>query len=369
MNNYELYHHGIKGQKWGVRRFQKKDGTLTPAGKKRYSEDKESTKKVSREDKLYEKYKTLGYSDEEARETARGHARTEKALKIIGGVALTAATAYVAYQIYDKNADRTIKANKIIQTVHTGDISERIQAGNPFYATYTKRDNTIYASKVFSHFSDQSSISKMYTKDGIKVASERTSKKIFEQLSKSDPEVREYARRITKIGIKDPNTAFQYSLVLRNNSGDRLKRMGVDDLDHDRIHKKFYDELKKRGYGALMDANDKRREGFTWNPVIIFDDQIKHVVSTTPASKEDLGAAKMAKASAWVSARYKFTKPSSMITPVSVAAGYGYLYSLGSTLSANKSVNARSAYVEQYRAEHPSTKLTNKRIVAMYDKR
>lgn len=32
----ELYHFGIKGQKWGVRRFQNKDGSLTPAGKKRY---------------------------------------------------------------------------------------------------------------------------------------------------------------------------------------------------------------------------------------------------------------------------------------------------------------------------------------------
>ena len=31
----ELYHHGIKGQRWGVRRYQNKDGTLTPAGKKR----------------------------------------------------------------------------------------------------------------------------------------------------------------------------------------------------------------------------------------------------------------------------------------------------------------------------------------------
>lgn len=30
-----LYHHGIKGQKWGVRRYQNKDGSLTPAGKKR----------------------------------------------------------------------------------------------------------------------------------------------------------------------------------------------------------------------------------------------------------------------------------------------------------------------------------------------
>lgn len=38
----ELYHFGIKGQKWGVRRYQNPDGTLTAAGKKRrakYEED------------------------------------------------------------------------------------------------------------------------------------------------------------------------------------------------------------------------------------------------------------------------------------------------------------------------------------------
>ena len=33
----ELSHHGIKNQKWGVRRFQNKDGSLTPAGRKRYN--------------------------------------------------------------------------------------------------------------------------------------------------------------------------------------------------------------------------------------------------------------------------------------------------------------------------------------------
>lgn len=39
MQSEELSHHGILGMKWGVRRFQNKDGSLTAAGKKRYGSD------------------------------------------------------------------------------------------------------------------------------------------------------------------------------------------------------------------------------------------------------------------------------------------------------------------------------------------
>lgn len=66
MENNELYHWGKKGMKWGVRRYQNKDGTLTEAGRRRYARDareKEYDKFDESKGTYYRESKKNGRSD------------------------------------------------------------------------------------------------------------------------------------------------------------------------------------------------------------------------------------------------------------------------------------------------------------------
>lgn len=69
MDQNELYHHGIKGQKWGVRRYQNPDGSLTAAGKKKYG-TKSNYEKVLKAKGLKAKVKAQ-------KEREKQNARTE----------------------------------------------------------------------------------------------------------------------------------------------------------------------------------------------------------------------------------------------------------------------------------------------------
>lgn len=85
MSNYyisrnALYHHGIKGQKWGIRRFQDKTGRLTAAGRRRVENRQKSDNEQTEEKK--------GLSDKQKRYIKIGVAATGTALVAYGGYKL-----------------------------------------------------------------------------------------------------------------------------------------------------------------------------------------------------------------------------------------------------------------------------------------
>ena len=74
----ELYHFGIKGMKWGIRRYQNADGSLTDAGKRRY--DKQQQKEKERKERISGKTASL----EKMTDTERNR-YSQKRIKTMGG--------------------------------------------------------------------------------------------------------------------------------------------------------------------------------------------------------------------------------------------------------------------------------------------
>lgn len=95
-----LAHFGIKGMHWGIRRFENKNGTLTPAGRKRYDTDEDGDyKKVSKTQS--------SKSSDSGNEPKKGLSNKQKAIIAGAAIAGTALAAYGGYKLHQLNTKAT----------------------------------------------------------------------------------------------------------------------------------------------------------------------------------------------------------------------------------------------------------------------
>lgn len=103
MNDY-IEHHGVKGQRWGVRKYVDENGKLTDIGKKKYAEKEREQKAKIESKKSKQEYR----QEKHLRDQAARHDAAKRRGRVLAVAALTAVGVVAA-----KNIMNNIRSNKL----------------------------------------------------------------------------------------------------------------------------------------------------------------------------------------------------------------------------------------------------------------
>ena len=416
----ELAHHGILGQKWGVRRFENEDGSLTSAGKARYHTDSEgnyqklktaksnykaaskkfyksTSTKVSgnyyfrkkqlsdikariemdgkeitkHQQKLIDKYKEKGMSQEEAEITAYNRAKLEKTLVAAGAVTLAAAAAYGGVKYHNYVTDELLEVGKVSMKRVTSDSTDDLH--DTFYSAFGKHDSNkyvgLYGDQIRKKGRDvfQKTID---LKDNIKIASDKKAKdvmvKVLGDSSSEDRQeiINSIKRQKELFGIMAGRNSKQYNILEKGikdiESGNFNTKAAYDAININmtngnqaKIIKNFKQTLKDAGYSGIKDRNDSSYSGYNAKTARIIFDTSKVKVSDIRSVSNNEITRKNGQIMLKLIGQQLI--PQSIFALTSTAAGLSY-----KKFQANQTNNAA---IQKYKREHPNTNLSNEQIL------
>ena len=353
MYSTELYHHGVRGMKWGIRRYQNKQGGYlpgaegryyTPVGRKASLKSTRSNEPASTGRAASSKTSPKHYDDHAAAERCE---KLKKYAKIGAAAVGVGLVAYGAYKLrsakiaktmaYKRDVDTILKKGTVLSTLSYD--ADRTKNADMFFATHKALDrhqyNALFNQPIKEYLKDESGnivgvnkLNKFLIKNEVlkdmKVASETSGAKQLMSLIDKDSDFRDFIVNPSRMeshfveskykfkGYREAKEALervrQPDYKATPDDWQKVYRMfnyvipsdgSKPDLSKEAIasraadiksqRNKMFSELKKNGYGALLDTNDSMYGGFkATSPVIVFDqDNIAFVGAkrTTAMSK------------------------------------------------------------------------------------